>query len=117
MVSDRGRVRRTGRGLLKPERKPNGYMGVLLSIHSKLKHCLVHRLVAITFLPNPENKRTVNHKDGLKWNNRVYNLEWATASENQIHAILTGLQPPHPKKRAARLMADNLENRKLMISA
>jgi hypothetical protein len=51
----------------------------------------VHRLIAETFIPNPENKKVVNHIDGNTLNNAVTNLEWVTQSENMQHAISTGL--------------------------
>lgn len=53
----------------------------------------VHRLIAEAFIPNPENKRTVNHKDGDKHNNTYSNLEWATYQENSQHSCDTGLNP------------------------
>lgn len=69
-----------------------GYVCLKL-VHNKVKkHCLVHRLVAQHFIPNPENKQEVNHIDGDKLNNAVDNLEWVTPSENKKHALATGLK-------------------------
>lgn len=62
----------------------NGYQRIQMG--KKSKHFLVHRLVALHFIPNPLNKPCVNHIDGVKDNNRVENLEWVTYSENNIHA-------------------------------
>lgn len=70
-----------------------GYMKISLCKDGMKKHHFVHRLVAQTFIPNIENKRTVNHKDGNKQNNCVSNLEWNTHAENNKHAILNGLRP------------------------
>ncbi len=68
-----------------------GYPKVNLSIDSKKTMFEIHRLVAIAFIPNTENKRYVNHINGIKTDNRLENLEWVTASENNIHAYNTGL--------------------------
>lgn len=62
------------------------YEYVVLSKNNKIKHCYIHRLVAKYFVPNPEGKSYVNHKDGNKHNNRADNLEWATPLENNLHA-------------------------------
>ncbi len=69
----------------------NGYLKVMLCSGGRLKHIAAHRLVAITYIPNPEDKPQVNHKDGIKTNNFVDNLEWATNAENQRHAYAMGL--------------------------
>ncbi|MEQ5272780.1 HNH endonuclease [Proteus terrae] len=76
---------------LNPSLDVYGYEKVTLSMNGKPKSCLVHRLVAETFLLNPQNKRDVNHLNGDKTDNRLCNLEWATPKENTEHAWATGL--------------------------
>ncbi|MGO4038063.1 HNH endonuclease, partial [Staphylococcus pseudintermedius] len=68
-----------------------GYPMVSLCINGKCKRYLVHRIVAIAFLPNPLNKAYVNHIDGNKQNSNLENLEWSTPTENSIHAHKHGL--------------------------
>lgn len=79
-------------------------------VRIKGKRYKIHRLVAETFIPNPEDKREVNHKDGDKLNNRADNLEWATRSENQKHAYKIGLQKSSKKQKQA-VSKWNKENR------
>ena len=67
------------------------YSGVVLCGPNKQEKRYIHRLVATAFIPNPEGKPEVNHKDGDKHNNALSNLEWATSSENKQHASRTGL--------------------------
>lgn len=59
--------------------------------HNKRRYVGLHRLLAETFIPNPKNKTQVNHKDGVKSNSYLYNLEWNTPSENTQHAYDKGL--------------------------
>lgn len=78
--------------LMNGGKTPTGYCFVALRKNNKNKYQqYIHRLVAIAFIPNPENKKTVNHIDGDKSNNYVNNLEWNTCSENTLHAFKTGL--------------------------
>lgn len=88
-VSNLGNIRNsmTGR-TLKPKRAGKGYRCVALGYGN---YRYVHRLVAAAFIPNPNGKPQVNHKDGNKARNDVRNLEWATRSENLRHAYQTGL--------------------------
>lgn len=75
--------------ILKPQN--NKYLTVRLAKNKKIKQYTIHRLVAIHFIENKENKPYVNHIDGNKYNNRANNLEWCTAKENTNHAYKNGL--------------------------
>lgn len=70
------------------------YPRLTLSNKTKEKSFMIHRLVALSFIPNPYGKISVNHIDGNKQNNHVSNLEWVTHSENMKHAYIHGLAIP-----------------------
>ena len=92
-VSTNGQVRnRTTKKILKGRLSKNGYLQVSIKIDATQKFCnrYIHRLVALHFIQNPNNKREVNHIDGNKENNTLSNLEWVTSSENQKHRHLIG---------------------------
>ena len=80
-VSNLGRVRRNGR-ILKPWKNRKGYLHVDLYKNGIRRKALIHRLVAQTFLPNPQNLPMINHKDEDKTNNSIDNLEWCDAKYN-----------------------------------
>lgn len=63
----------------------DGYIRLTLFKNKKSKNISVHRLIGINFIPNPENKPFINHKNGIKDDNKIENLEWVTAAENNLH--------------------------------
>lgn len=83
--------------------KRNGYTQVAIRVPGKRYWKLVHRLVAIAFLERVEGRNEVNHKNGKKWDNRVDNVEWSTSSENQNHAVRTGLTANEEEHYKAKL--------------
>ena len=93
----------------------DGYLRVDLCKDRKHKNFLVHRLVALHFIPNPGMLSQVNHIDGDKTNNCVKNLEWCTQAENATHAVKTGLFKPHNERRI--VGTDNDGNRFYFKSA
>lgn len=100
-VSTHGRIRsfHTGRGggILKPFPR-NGYLFICLCKEGeKRKNFAIHRLVATAFIPNSENKEQVNHMNCNRADNRLENLEWATCSENNLHAYENNRRKPPSK--------------------
>lgn len=91
-ISSKGNIRRKNKKILKLQVDKDGYLYVVLSCSGKRPTKKIHRLVAEVFLPNPLKKPQVNHKDGVKSNNNVENLEWVTSSENINHAFKLNLK-------------------------
>lgn len=97
-VSSHGRVASNWGGWdMKTPSIQNGYYFVDLYFKPIKKKVSIHRLVAMAFIPNPEGKPQVNHKDSNKLNNNVENLEWVTARENALHATHV-IKTNHPPK-------------------
>lgn len=87
-VSNLGRIRRVK--IIEPTKKKHGYMQIsLVDRNGVRKSFRLHRIVAEAFIPNPEGKPQVNHRDENPENNRAVNLEWATAEENTNYGSRT----------------------------
>lgn len=89
LIDEFGTVFKPSGEIRKPSINAYGYSEYSFFKSPKRKVFRTHRLVALTFIPNPDNKPHVNHKDGNKLNNHVSNLEWCTASENNFHSVRT----------------------------
>jgi hypothetical protein len=101
LISDHGRLFSLIQNRpLKTTANVRGYIGTSLNIIKTRKSAMVHRLVAIAFIPNPDNKKEVNHIDGNKLNNHISNLEWVTPKENVEHMWRTGLNSLEKMRKA-----------------
>ncbi len=103
---NRAYIKVIGEKVLKQFSDNNGYMTI--NLHGK--RFRVHRLVANAFIPKIKGKNIINHIDGNKANNYVYNLEWCSYKENSIHAVKIGLHNNfNPKKTNVVMLSDNGE--------
>lgn len=104
-----GRIGNFKERILVQKLNHKGYLHLVLSSNKKEGYSirkLVHRLVAEAFIPNPENKPQVNHKDGIKTNNIPENLEWVTNDENHAHKLENNLYPESHIPRAVQAIKD-----------
>lgn len=130
-VSDHGRakvIKPSGELILKPKlkyaresnrkekRENTGYLTIVVSKKGKKKDLKLHILVAKAFIPNPENKPQVNHKDGIKNNCDASNLEWTSHIENQVHATEHGLRPVGEKNGQAKLTTEMVVEIKRLLN-
>jgi hypothetical protein len=105
--------------LLQGTLKSSGYPAVkLFNAKGEKKTFLIHRLLALLFIPNPENKPFINHKNGIRNDNRIENLEWCTHQENMLHAgkVLHSLGCPGERNPYSKLSNEDVLKIKEMLS-
>ena len=107
--------------VLKTNSDKNGYKRTTLTLGESREPWLVHRLAAMTFIPNPDSLPCVNHIDGCKYNNRPENLEWVTHAQNMAHASAMGLMVstsgPGEESPAAKLTDECVRAIKVRLAA
>lgn len=113
-----GRVFRISNGKFVYPCKANGYLVVSLHKEGVRKTHFLHRIIASHFIPNPENKPQVNHINGVRYDNRVENLEWATAKENINHYYENHYDPSKDKRTHNRRLTSQavIKIREMLVS-
>lgn len=106
--NNKGKIQKIQERILR-QAKTN-YPSVSLWLEGVLKVKKVHRIVAEAWLPNPDHKPEVNHKDGNRFNNHVNNLEWATRKENTHHAMVNKLMPSGESHKKSKLNARDVND-------
>ena len=115
-VSNLGRIKNTSSGRILSSTIKAGYYHVSLTNSNCRKNCKVHRLVAIAFIPNLENKSEVNHKDKDKLNNKISNLEWMTRKENCLHKSIGLIYKSNKHKSILRIDKDTNDTLEKYVS-
>lgn len=114
VIGNNGGVRFFDEKIQKQRLNRDGYYRLTLKGNGKRIDVTTHKLVAIAFIPNEENKPFVNHKNGIKTDNRVENLEWCSASENVTHAVKNRLiKTKLTDEQAKEIFNSQLSHRKL----
>lgn len=125
-VNSQGNVKNKDNLVLQPALNGGGYYYVTLHKNKTKSNKMIHRLVSMAFIDNPQNKSQVNHIDGNKLNNVLENLEWVTQFENMQHSVDSGLSPKGEDSYLAKLTekdvlaireayANNVSNKELSI--
>lgn len=109
-INSEGIVRRISTKRIKKSfKRPDGYIGIQLYIDKyKVKNYQLHRLKAIAFIPNPLNLDFINHKDSIRDNNDLLNLEWVTKQENIIHGYNKGFASNVGSKNGFSILTEDL---------
>lgn len=110
LISNFGSIKKANGKLVSQYLTNSNYLYVWLMKNETYKQCRVHHLVAQAFIPNPENKPQINHKDAIRFNNKVDNLEWVTPKENIQHALKLNTMRGECKKRPNPILAENYKS-------
>ena len=113
-ANEYGEIKSVKNNILLKQYVRSGYKTVYLYKNKNKKSFSTHRLIGLVFIPNPENKPEINHKDGNKLNNHVDNLEWCTSSENKKHAYKIGLRKPVIHKGNKKFGKDNVSSKPVL---